>query len=104
MLLDALGAGLTAAGLALFVRACLDWSGRRPWLYKKPWGCNLCMAFWCSLPVSVAMFHLRAAFVVVPAYFVAYALLESFWAPPPPPLDDLIGPDEVTKPSSFKPN
>lgn len=95
LLLNALGAGLTAAGLALFVRACLDWSGKGPLLQKKPWGCNLCMAFWCVLPASVALFHLKAALVVLPAYFVAYALLESFWDPPAPPIEDMEPPEPL---------
>ena len=88
LLLNALGAALTAAGLTLFVRACIDWSGKRPLLYKKPWGCNLCMSFWLATPSSVAMFGLQSGLVIFPAYFITYALLESFWVPPIP--DDVL--------------
>jgi hypothetical protein len=88
LLEDSLLAGLTGAGLTLAIRAGADISGNRALLSKKPLGCNLCMALWASLPASVALFRQDSLPVILPAYFVAYGLLETFWDPPPPPLED----------------
>jgi hypothetical protein len=102
LLENSLLAGLTGAGLALAIRAGIDISGNRPLLYKKPWGCNLCMAFWSSVPASVVLFRQDALPVILPAYFTAYALLETFWAPPPPDLVELVD-DTKDEPSSKPP-
>ena len=89
LLTNSLLAGLTGAGLTLALRAGADLSGNRDLLYKKPLGCNLCMGLWASLPASVALFRQDSLPVILPAYFVTYALLETFWNPPPPPLEEL---------------
>lgn len=88
LLLRSATAALTAAGLVLFIRAMLEWGGKGSLLYEKPWGCNLCMSFWMSLAASVGLFFEGAPLVLFPAYFLTYALLESFWHPPPPDLED----------------
>jgi hypothetical protein len=66
----------------------LDWGGKGALLYTKPWGCNVCMAFWMSLAASVGLFWEDGILVLFPAYFLSYALLESFWRPAAPMIED----------------
>jgi hypothetical protein len=46
------------------------------------------MAFWTSLATSVWTLKLSHPEPLLGTFFVAYALLESFWRPLPPPLED----------------
>jgi hypothetical protein len=80
--------GLAAAGLTLLIRAAIEWSGEGYRLHQRPWGCNLCMAFWTSLATTVWALKLAHPELFLGTYFVSYALLESFWRPLPPLLED----------------
>jgi hypothetical protein len=91
-LISMLSCGLSAAGLTLLVRAIIEWTGEHQRLQQKPWGCNLCMAFWTSLMTMLWTLEATRAEHLLGIYFVAYALLESFWRPLPPPLEESESP------------
>jgi hypothetical protein len=46
------------------------------------------MAFWTSLMTMLWTLEKTRPEQLLGTYFVAYALLESFWRPLPPPLED----------------
>jgi hypothetical protein len=87
-LISMLSCGLSAAGLTLLTRAIIEWTGHRHRLQQKPWGCNVCMAFWTSMTTMLWTLEATKVESLLGTYFIAYALLDAFWRPSPPPLED----------------
>lgn len=60
--------GLAAAAAATIIRAFVP----QLWLLFKPWSCDLCMSWWCSLALSVLVtVYADLALVIVPILLLA---------------------------------
>jgi len=93
-LLAAVFCGLGSVGLTLVLRF-LPPVSRWNEAGIKPWGCDLCMSFWCSalcLGVGAAAGEItppQAFFAWMPAFVVAYGIVQRINPPPlgEPPVD-----------------
>jgi hypothetical protein len=88
---SAIFTGLIATGITLMLRAIARLAGAQKLLSEKPLGCNLCMAFWSSIPATLLQvgWETKHGLTFLAAYGLSYTLLELAYRPEPPALLDL---------------